>query len=76
MPNKRIDVLEIDSSVPIPETAKKVPVGRLEVGESILFPLSKRGLVQNAATYQKRKYGRTYTVKKQDVETARIWRVS
>lgn len=70
---KTINVYSIDSGVPIPES-RGVPLARLEVGESFLFPLSKRASIQTQVSKIKRETDKDFVVKKMDEETARVWR--
>ena len=73
---REIPVISIDSGVPVPEGAgQRFPVDKLEVGESILFPLVKRKSVSSIANRLKRQTGKKFTVKKMDDKHARIWRV-
>lgn len=68
-----IEVYKIDSDVPVPTSALP-PIGMLEVGDSILFALSKRRSVATTASRLKREQGKKFKISKQDADTARIWR--
>lgn len=71
-----IEVYQIDSSVPMPQKGTSLPpIRTLEVGESILFPLTKRNMVQSLASRVKRETGRKFKVQKQDEQSARVWRI-
>ena len=69
-----IEVYEVDTAVPIPEARQRMPLNSLEVGESFLFPLSKRASVQTLTSKLKRDKDKEFVVKKQDNEVARVWR--
>lgn len=76
--SKKITVYQIESDVPMPkekEGTSLPPIRQLQVGESIVFPLEKRNMVQSLASRIKRENGFQYKVQKQNDETARIWRV-
>ena len=64
----------VDTGVPIPES-KGVPLRTLKVGESVVFPLSRRNSIQSMVAVLKKTTGREYTVKKINGEEARVWRV-
>jgi hypothetical protein len=75
----KVPVFNIDSGVPVPavgpKTRDQVPVHLLEVGDSILFPLSLRRAVTSIAQRLKESDGKKFTIKKMDDNNARIWRV-
>lgn len=71
----RIEVHAIDSNVPIPED-KRIPLSVLGVGDSVLFPLSKRNSVQARISVIKRNEGKEFTIKKINDKEARVWRIS
>lgn len=72
-----ITVYQIDSGVPVPEGSRvPIPLSKLEIGESILFPLQKRASVQSQASAVGRRTGKVFTVRKQGEKTARVWRKS
>lgn len=72
----KIEVYQIESNVPMPDKGTSLPpIRKLEVGESILFPLVKRNTVQSLASRVKRETGRKFKVQKQDDKTARVWRI-
>lgn len=64
----------IDKGVPIPirRETKSVPISKLEVGESIVFPLSQRPAVQSNAS--RKKGDREYTISKINDKECRVWR--
>lgn len=66
----------VDKGVPIPvsRTEAAVPLSKMEVGESIVFPLSKRSGVQTHASITKRRNGKEFTVRKVNDTEARVWR--
>lgn len=68
----KIDVITIDSGVPVP--LGRYPILELKVGDSFLFPISKRPSVQSRANKIKSETGREFTVKKMDEDSCRIWR--
>lgn len=72
-----IKVTKIEDSVPIP-VRRRSPVTKLirkmEVGQSIEFPLDQRTNIQSLASRIKAKEGKEFTVSKTGAETARIWR--
>lgn len=71
---RKIEVYQIDSGVSIPKGAG-VPLGKLGVGDSVQFPLSKRASVQTVASLLKRTKGMSFTIKKVDSESCRVWRL-
>lgn len=72
----KIPVYRIDSNVPLPEDREAlVPLAQLRPKESIVFPIEMRGRVQSQASALARRTGREFTVRKQDEETARVWRL-
>lgn len=73
MKGTKIPVTTIDTGVPVPERVN-YPIRELKVGESFVFPLEKRKIVQSRASVIKTDTGREFTVKKMNDETARIWR--
>jgi hypothetical protein len=74
MSKKTIPVVSIDSGIPAPERAS-YPYDSLQVGDSFLFPVSKRGSVQSRVNRMKREQGKEFTVKKMDKDTCRVWRI-
>lgn len=65
----------IDTGVPVPEDSNiPVPIDKLEVGESIVFPLKDRGTVQSRASNYKKRQGKVFIIKKEDKDSARVWR--
>lgn len=75
---KRIDVnYTIDKGVPIPvrREVNAVPISSLKEGESIVFPLAKRPMVQSNASRIKKAKGWEYTISKISDTECRVWRV-
>lgn len=64
-----------EDNIPIPDNSSVSPLKTLEVGESILFPASKRNSVQSYAGVLKRRNGLEFTVRKVDDENCRVWRI-
>lgn len=63
----------IDKGVPIPvRRGVSVPISKLSVGESIVFPLTRRAAVQSNAS--RKTGGREYTISKINDKECRIWR--
>lgn len=76
---KKIEVFTIDTHVPIPEHQADwgtLPLGRMKVGDSFLFPVTQRGTVQSKASLLKRRDGNKFTVKQVSEDECRIWKVS
>jgi len=74
----KIDVqYEVETGVPVPvrNTSPRLSIGRLEVGQSIVFSLEKRATVQSNASRIKKYEGKEFTIKKIDDKQCRIWRV-
>lgn len=69
----KIPVTSIDTAVPVPERGR-YPLELLEVGESFLFPVSKRGSVQARASRMKAESDKSFTIKKMDELNCRVWR--
>lgn len=71
---------KVDKGVPVP-VSKGLPLNKLNVGESIQFPLENRGRVATQASILTSKTGKKFTVRKEssdewnDEETCRIWRI-
>lgn len=73
---KNIPVYSVDTGVPVPtDRSKQLPLNVLEVGESFLFPLDERNRVQTFASRLKSRRGKEFTIRKQDENTARVWRI-
>lgn len=73
---KNIPVYAIDRGIPVPYMQGNTPLHVLEIGESFVFSMADRPNLQSAASQLKRKTGKTFTIRKQDQATGRIWRVS
>lgn len=72
-----INVNKIDSEVPVPvRLGLNIPLEKLEVGESILFPVELRSNVQSKASRVKKATGMNFTIKKLSDKSARIWRIA
>lgn len=75
----KVPIYTIDSGVPAPNdgvpTRERVPIGQLEVGESILFPKELRPAVIGLAHRLKKSESKKFTVKKMDDNNSRVWRV-
>lgn len=72
-----IQVYEIEKDVAIPEIKRGVtivPISKLEVGESIMFPLQSRNSVASYASKLKAKFGKEFTVRQIGDDKCRIWR--
>lgn len=69
-----IPVISIDDGVPVPVRAS-LPLDTLAVGESILFPLEFRSKVQIQASRLKKNTSKAFTVRKENGDKARIWRI-
>lgn len=63
---------KVDKNIEMP---KRVPLESMEVGESFEFPKSKRQSIATMASKLKRETGKEFTIKQQDEESARIWRL-
>ena len=62
----------IDRGVPIP-VSQALPLGSMEVGDSIEFPVADRPKVAVRASILKRQ-GMTFTIRKTSEGKCRIWR--
>lgn len=71
----KIAVYTVDKSVPLPAGGGGIPFRRLLVGESIAFDVKQLQSIRSMAYYEKKRSGRTFTVRKIDDKTARIWRI-
>ena len=72
-----IPVYKVDSGLPMPDPIAewgKMPLSGLEVGDSFLFPIEFRNYVQARASTIKKNKGKEFTVRKQDADSARVWR--
>lgn len=71
-----IPVISIDDGIPVPEmSVAGLPLDNLKVNESILFPLEYRSKVQIQASRLKSRTGKEFTVRKENGDKCRIWRV-
>lgn len=67
---------EIENSVPMP-CKGKYPWEHMRVGDSITVNMADYTKARSSATmYQKKFKGTKFAIRKQDVQTARIWRVA
>ena len=75
---KKVDVFEVEQGVPIPKVSQRtsgiVPIGLLEVGDSIVFSAKLRPRVASYASQLKRRKGLEYTIRLIDPENCRVWR--
>lgn len=74
-----IDVkYKVEKGIPIPvrSASPALRLAKLEVGESIVFPLSKRAAIQSNASRTKASNGRNFTVKKINSTECRVWRTA
>lgn len=73
-------MFKIDKSVPTPDPtpdrSAPIPLSKLEVGESILFPNDRRQSIQANASRLKGRTDKVFTIKKVDEDNARIWRIA
>ena len=74
MTKKRIEVVQIDKGVEVPITVR-LPLDTMDVGDSILIPLSRRDYVQSRMSKLKAETGIEYTAKKVSDTEIRVWRV-
>lgn len=73
---KKIDVFQIEDSVPIPVRTKKTPpLNTFEVGQSTAFLRIYRNQVQSYASQLKKRNGKEFTVKIEDEVNCRVWRI-
>lgn len=70
----QVNVYSIDSGVPLPNS-EPVPLDKLEIGDSILFPGDKRNNVQSMASRLKKKTDKEFRIRKMDDENCRVWRI-
>lgn len=70
------EIYDIETNVPIPEGVReRVPLDRLEVGESIQFPLNLRsGVAALAVRIRKTDNTKSFRTKKLDEDNCRVWR--
>lgn len=72
----KIPVISIDDGVPIPDmSVAGLPLDTLKIGESILFPLEHRSKVAIQASRLKKRTDKQFTVRKENGNKVRIWRV-
>lgn len=72
---QKIDVVTIDSGIPIPSSREKYPLSELKVGESFSFRTEKRASVQSAASLMKRTTAKEFRIRKIEDGICRVWRV-
>lgn len=70
----KIELYQVEGSVPIPVRRSQNPIVDLKLGDSFLFPLEKRKTMQTMATREKKRYGKEFTIRKVDDKHARVWR--
>lgn len=64
-----------EQGVPIPPAkVGSIPITKMEVGDSVEFPLAKRASLQSHAHILKIRDGKVFTIKKISADKARIWR--
>jgi hypothetical protein len=75
---RKIGVYKVNThaEVPVKIRGQLPPIQELQIGESLRFQLSQRRAVQGKASKLKQEVGMIFTVKKEDDEYARIWRIS
>lgn len=66
---------KISNDIPLPEQNNKVPLNELSVGESFLFPVKLRPMVQVMASKIKKRQGKVYEIHKVDASSVRVWRI-
>lgn len=72
----KIPVISVDDGVPVPAMSiEGLPLAELKVGESILFPLEFRSKVAIQASRIKKNSDMEFTVRKENGNKCRIWRV-
>ena len=71
----RIDVIQIDTSVPVPAYRGKYPLDSMEVGESFVVQEQARRSVASLASALKRTSTKEFTIRKQADGNVRVWRV-
>lgn len=64
----------IESGVEMPR--QRIPFGSMEVGDSVVVPMEKRGSAQSQASRIKRTTGKTFTMKRIENNKVRIWRIT
>lgn len=72
---KRVEVVTVNTGVPIPEHYERYPFDQLGVGDSFEFKLSKRSSVQSRVSRLNQKGERQFIVRKIDDTTGGVWRV-
>ncbi len=68
----------VDKGIPVPvkrRVRSAVPVSQMEVGDSILFPISSRPTVQSRASRVKASTGKQFTIRKVEDGFCRVWRI-
>lgn len=74
---RRIDIFQVDDHTDVPiRQGKMLPLEQLKIGESIRFPIRQRRSVQTVSSKLKLEIGMIFTVKKEDEQWCRIWRIS
>lgn len=69
-------MFDIEKNVPISHAPKgKYPLGKMEVNDSFLAPISHRNYISMAMSQMKKRTGRAYMMRKVDDDHVRIWRV-
>lgn len=69
--------VKVDKNVPVPTDRAaygEIPIKDLEVGESIVFPATRRSGVQSNASRVKKATGKEFTIRKVNPTDCRIWR--
>lgn len=72
---KKIEVVQINKNIPIPDTYTRYPFDQLEVGDNFTVSVSKRSSVAARVTRLNKKGERQYLVRKIDENTLGVWRV-
>lgn len=69
---------EIEDNVEMPEkhfVEGTPPFSEMEVGQSVVFDLRRRHVIQTLASAQKKKYGRVFSCRKINETQGRCWRI-
>lgn len=83
MVNKwRSNMVKIEKSIPIPDLGKRLPLGKMQVGDSVVVPFDdsvesnvQRMRLHNHRITFNRKNGTEYAIKiKKEIKGFRVWR--
>ena len=72
---KKIEVVQINKNIPIPDTYTRYPFNQLNIGDNFTVGMVKRSSVAARVSRLNKQGSRQYLVRKIDENTLGVWRV-